>query len=193
MNEDIEENLKELVSQNKLREAIAVAEQQILQNPVADFAGAVGRSLLHLTDELVEYLNQFYAAAGKEIQVQSLFAEMNGFTINCDLWYVDLFAFNRDEGLNDTDWLADDNYPAAAPLPITGLEDIQAIYEGYMEKWEDDAGEEAAHDCAALIILRVQELFKAAKGVAATRNLKWAVLPIYVTSHDAYIELLYQV
>ncbi|AII53437.1 hypothetical protein N008_15810 [Hymenobacter sp. APR13] len=116
---------------------------------------------------------------------------MNGFTINCDSWYVDLFAFDRDEGLNDTDWLADDSYPAAVPLPITGLEDIQAIYENYAEKWEDAAGEEAAHDCAALILLRVQELFNAAKGVAA-QQLKWATLPIYVTSHDAYIELLYR-
>ena len=199
MHEEIEAQLQGLVAQNKLEEAIAVVEQQILQNPIADFTQMVGKSLLHLTNDLVDYLDQFCAAAGQEIEVQSLFAEMNGFTVNYDFWYVELFAFNRNEGTDDTDWLADYDYPnsrhpAAAELPITGLEDIQAIYQHYMDtgKWEDDAHEGAANDCAALIVLRVQQLFKAAKEVATARKLKWAVIPIYVTAHDSYIELLYQ-
>ncbi|GAB2786057.1 hypothetical protein HNQ93_004310 [Hymenobacter luteus] len=194
--EDIfEEKLQGLLDQHKLEEAIAVVEQQILQNPVADFKPVVGKNLLHITEALVQYLDHCFAAAENKIQVKSLYAEMNSFTINYDLWYVDVFAYDRNEGLEDTDWLADSDYQSAASQPITGLEDIQAVYQDYMDtaKWEDDAREVAAHECAALIVLRVQELFKAAKAVATARKLAWASVPVYVTAHDAYFNLLYQV
>ncbi|MCB2408744.1 hypothetical protein [Hymenobacter lucidus] len=191
------EKIQKLVTQDKLEAAIVFVEDVVQKQKVADFHGLLGKNLLQLTDSLVAYLDAFYAKASQELTVQALYAEMNGFTINYDLWFVDVFAFDRDEGSADTDWLADYNYSNfAVPvegLPITGLEEIQSVYEDYMdtEKWEKRAHEKAAEDAAVLIVLRLQELFKAAKESAKVKGFAWASIPLYVTGHDHYLSAMY--
>ncbi|UOQ71380.1 hypothetical protein [Hymenobacter cellulosilyticus] len=197
MTDSNSEKIQAFVADNQLDKAIALAERVITKNRITDFAPAVGKSLLPLTDSLVSYLDAFFAKAAQELDVKALYAEMNGFTINYDRWFVDVFAFDRDEGLEDPDWLADYNY-ANHSVPeegftITGLEEIQAVYEDYTdnEKWENARAETAAEDAAVLIVLRLQELFKAAKETAHARQLAWAAMPLYVTAHDHYLGAIY--
>lgn len=191
------EKIQKLVAQKKLEAAIAFVEDVMQKQKVADFHGLLGKNLLHLTNSLVTYLDAFFAKASQELEVKALYAEMNGFAINYDLWFVDVFAFDRNEGLADPDWLADYNYANhSVPeegFPITGLEEIQAVYEDYTdtEKWEKRAQEKAAEDAAILIVLRLQELFKAAKESAKTQGLAWAEIPLYVTGHDQYLSAIY--
>jgi hypothetical protein len=195
MNDTNSEKIQAFVAANTLEKAIAIAERVIAKNKISDFAPLVSKDILHLTDSLVAYIDTFIAKASKEVEVKALYAEMNGFAINYDLWFVELFAFDKNEGLEDADWLAD--YAYAAPdeeFVITGLEEIQAVYKDYMDKdkWENDKMEAAAEDGVILIVLRLQELFKAAKESAKAKNMAWAHLPIYVTAHDHYLDSTYE-
>ncbi|NET33843.1 MAG: hypothetical protein F6K19_17790 [Cyanothece sp. SIO1E1] len=50
---------------------------------------------------------------------------MNGFDINPDRWYCDLFTYDTDGGIDDFDWLSDWQSEYYQDYTITGLEDLQ--------------------------------------------------------------------
>ncbi|HYG37003.1 MAG TPA: hypothetical protein VD908_00225 [Cytophagales bacterium] len=53
---------------------------------------------------------------------------MNGFTINNDRWFIDLFSFENYSSIG-WDWLSDFYDSTANDLTITGFEDIQKVFQ----------------------------------------------------------------
>ncbi len=182
----IEENLNKLVVSNQLDKAIKLAEEKLTALPQTDFHKIIGKNLLHLTEPLTNYIDKFYKTVKGEIDVKAIYSEMNGFTINYDLWFIDLFAFAECGELDDLDWLADFEASSDDSMTISGFEELQTVYEDYMknEKWEDKNLEAACEICELLIILRLQELFKESKKVAIDKKLNWAHIPLFATAHD---------
>ena len=117
---------------------------------------------------------------------------MNGFTINTDLWYIDLFAFSECGGLDDLDWLAEFELSSNESLAINGFEDLQKTFEEYMndEKWRDLELKKSFEICELLIILRLQEVFKEAKRILIKNKFTSAAIPVFVTAHD--YDLVYE-
>lgn len=191
MDFDLAEEAKELVESNKIDKAIELAENELRKIPITDFHKVLGRDFLSLTDDLVEFITNFYKQASNEIEVKAMYSEMNGFTINYDLWFLDLFAFTTCEGLKDTDWLADYEFSIDESMVLSGLEDIQAIYKDYMKnkKWSDQNLENAMEVCEIIIVLRLQELFKNSIEIATQKQLEWCKIPFFATAHD--YEILY--
>src|SRR5690606_30433796 len=132
----------------------------------------------------LNYLNEFYKNAKDEIEVKAIYSEMNGFTINYDLWFIDLFAFTECGGLEDLDWLADFEVSSVDSMTITGFEELQSVYEDYMEneKWSDEKLEEACEICELIIILKLQELFRETKKLAIEKNFEWANISLFATA-----------
>ncbi|WP_035557933.1 hypothetical protein [Hymenobacter sp. IS2118] len=190
---NLDEALSELVANNNLDEAINLAEDKLSELPKTDFHKVIGKDLKHLAVELSEHLDIFHKAAKKQIDVKAFFAEMNGFTVNYDLWFVDLFAFAELGGTDDFDWLADYDVPSEDGMVISGLEELQEAYRDYLEndRGEDEALTEAFEVCELIIILRLQELFKEARKLAITQKANWTKVPLFVTAHDS--GLLYEV
>ncbi|OGX89248.1 hypothetical protein BEN47_07570 [Hymenobacter lapidarius] len=190
---NLDDALNELVTNNKLDEAINLAEDKLSELPKTDFHKILGKDLKHLAVGLSEYLELFYKSAREQIDVKALYAEMNGFTINYDLWFVDLFAFAELGGLDDFDWLADYDVPSEKSMVINGLEELQEAYRDYLEndKGSDEALTEAFEVCELIIILRLHELFKEARKLAITQKANWGKVPLFVTAHDS--GLLYEV
>ena len=128
--------------------------------------------------------------------VKAIYCEMNGFTINPDLWFVTLFAYDKFGGTNDYDWLADweeENYSKES-FVIQGYEDVQSVYESYMkkEKWKDKTESTASGICELLIVLRLQELMKATNKLGQQKGQRWTSIPVLVTAHD-YDDMVYKV
>jgi hypothetical protein len=188
---DLADEVKKLVETNKIDTAIEIAENELKKIPVTDFHKVLGRNFLNLSDDLTEFITYFYTQAAKEIEVKAMYSEMNGFTINYDLWFLDLFAFKTCGGLDDTDWLADYEFSIEESMVLSGLEDIQAVYEDYMknEKWSDGNLENAMEVCEIIIVLRLQELFKKSIDSAIEKKIEWSKIPIFATAHD--YEILY--
>lgn len=192
MNNDLLEKLNNFVIQNQINEAIDATETALSKLPTTDFHVIIGKNMLHLKDELLAFVDSFYNQAIEKIDVKAIYSEMNGFTINYDLWYLDMFAYKQCEGLDDVDWLAYFNFAADSMMTISGFEDLQKVFEDYMEneKYKDKALATACEACEYLIILRLQELFREVQTMAKNQNLVWHSIPIFTTAHD--YDLIYK-
>lgn len=178
--------------EGRIEDAIIIAERELSNFPKTVFHNILGKNLLHITDELNDYLENFYNQYKKQIDIKALYSEMNGFTINYDLWFITLMAFEKCENLDDLDWLADYEIFFESAMTITGLEDLQAAYKHHVESEEylDDDKDTIAEICSLLIILRLQELFKETQKIAFTNNLNWPKTSTFVTAHDS--EMVYR-
>ena len=194
MDFELEEALQKLLQQDQLEEAIQKIEKALSKYSNTDFPKIIGKDLLHQIDALENYLESFVAKLEKRISLKSIYAEMNGFSINYDLWFVDFFGFDFIGKMDDLDWLADweDENASLISFKIEGFEELQEIYKIYHEQemYENDEHEEAADICDYAVILRLQQLFRETFNKGKTANKKWAEIPLLVTAHD--YELIYR-
>lgn len=222
MNFDLLDKLSVLLQENKLESAIKMAEDKLNELPTTEFHKMLNKSLLHLKPNLEIYLENFNNSASnyfkkkpeskkvgflekifgkkeKEIEfnpdrnLQAVYCEMNGFSINYDLWFIDLFAFDFYNGidLEDLDWLCDFEFDSENRLTITGLEELQIAFKNYMEDSEknDENEKKSMEICELIIILKLQELFKYT--FIENKNKQWTEIPMLVTAHD--YEMIYKV
>jgi len=114
---------------------------------------------------------------------------MNGFTINYDRWFIDLFSFNKVESDN-WEWLCDFYDSSSQDLTINGLEEIQKVFEDVHEnkRIKEPNIENAYEVCELIVILRLQELFKE---TYKNEKEEWSQIPMYITAHD--YEMIYKV
>ncbi len=196
MNFELAENISGLLSDDKLDEAILLAEAKLKEQAPTDFNKLLGKNLLHQTDKLVAFFSDFYDTVNSNLDIKAIYAEMNGFTINCDLWFLDLFAYDKVGGTDDTDWLADweEGNSTINSFPLTGYEELQATYQDYMDnqKYKDNKMQGASDVAELLIVLRLQELVRAATELAKSKNLFWATIPVFASAHD-YYDTVYKV
>lgn len=205
MNFELADKLYVLLEGKKLDEAIEMAENELREIPITDFHKILDRNLLHLTTDLSKHIKAFdkstrdvlekkqgfiknFLGSGKEIKPAAYYCEMNGFTINYDRWYIDLFSFEK-YSLTDWDWLSKFYDSTANDLTITGFEDIQKIFEDVHEnnKFDEPNIYKSYDVCELLVILRLQELFQ--ETYKATKD-EWAAIPMFVTAHD--YDLIYK-
>lgn len=190
MNFKLAEDISGLLVDDKLDAAILLAETKLKEQVPTDFNKLLGKNLLHQTDKLVDFFSDFYDTVNVNLDIKAIYAEMNGFTINCDLWFLDLFAFDKVGGTDDTDWLADweEGNSTINSFALTGYEELQATYQDYMdnEKYKDSKIKAASDVAELLIVLRLQELVKSATDTAKNKNLPWATIPVFASAHDYY-------
>ena len=199
MNFELADKLSELVESQKLDEVIAMAEQELKNIPTTDFHKILDKNLLHFTSALATHINEFDKStkdvlkkkqgfiknlfgSGKEVKPAAYYCEMNGFTINYDRWFIDLFSFEN-YSLTDWEWLSDFYDSTANDLTITGFEEIQKAFEDVHEnnRFEEPNIDKAYEVCELLVILRLQELFR------ETYKLNqgdWDKIPMFITAHD---------
>lgn len=199
MNFELADKLYELLESGNLDEAIELAESELTEIPTTDFHKILGRNLLHLTYDLSNYIKAFDQAtkdvlkkkqgiiknlfsSGKGIKPVAYYCEMNGFTINHDRWYIDLFSFEK-YSLTDWEWLCDFYDSTTNDLTITGFEDIQKVFEDVHEnnRFDEPNILKSYQVCELLVILRLQELFR--ETYKTTTN-DWTSIPMFVTAHD---------
>lgn len=198
MNFDLEDKLNEYVKRNDLDSAIQIAESELSKIPQTEFQQLIGMNLLHLESELSEFISNFYSSVKLKYtfsftkKLKAFYCEMNGFTINYDRWFIDLFSFSE-IGQEDYDWLADFEHSANKDLTITGFENIQKVYEDVYKNQKFDIPEiEQAYEVAELlVILRLQELFRKTYKSAKESGKKWSDYPMFVTAHD--YEMIYKI
>jgi len=209
MNFELADKLADLLKENKLETAIETAESELRKIPNTEFHKVLDRDLLDLTKELSEFLYAFYVSANEfynkkkkglfkrkassddSKKLKSIYSEMNGFTINYDLWFINLFAYNINNDLDDLDWLADYDYVFEYAMTIIGFEDLQDVFKNFMESEEKTQNQKDAFDiCELIIVLRLQQLFKNAYEENSDRTDSWSQIPILVTAHD--YEMIYK-
>lgn len=195
MNFDLAEKINELIQSDELDKAIQISEDELKKLTKTDFHKLIGWDLTALADHFCDRINLFFNAAVKDIKkVEAIYCEMNGFTINYDMWYVDFFAYKKSQGHEDYDWLADWDYDNRdLSVAFSGIDEILTIFKDYMEneKWDDELQEKSFEISEIIVVLRLQQLFRQANAIAKTKSYPWTKIPFLVTAHD--YDLIYKV
>ncbi len=123
------------------------------------------------------HFDRFYCDESQRLAIKALYTEMNGFDINPELWYCDLFAYTSDGGLDDFDWLSDWQSRPFERYPITGLEPLQAVYAS--RAFQDPANLDAVYLSSLVVVTKFQRFMAVAAGL-----MKDVCVPLYVTAHD---------
>ena len=205
MNFDLADKLTRLLEQKQLENAIELAENELSKIPQTDFHRIIGKSITNQSNELKDYIEHFDKETtkvlngnksffGKLLNSESkkpaaYYCEMNGFTINYDRWFIDLFSFNKID-TNNWEWLCDFYDSSSNDFKINGLEEIQKVFEDVHEnkRFEDPNIDSAYEVCELIVILRLQELFKE---TYKNEEKEWSQIPMYITAHD--YEIIYKV
>jgi hypothetical protein len=145
--------------------------------------------------EVASYFDQFVLDNYGLHNFEAIYTETNGFYINLDRWYFDIFGYHTYGGVNQNvysqyDWLAywDAHFPHEVIL--TGLERLQQIY-----KEVDDSGiyetvgvgitpevnrmEDAHNYSDLLVVLYFQRLIQRSAAFMQSVN-----VPVLATTHD---------
>lgn len=205
MNFELLDELRRLLTQNLLEDAIQLAEAELRNIPETDFHKIIGKTITNQSLELKDYIEHFDHETTKVLnENKSLFGnllkkqpkrpaayycEMNGFTINYDRWYIDLFSFEKKND-KDWEWLCDFYDSSSKDLRIKGLEEIQKVFEDVHEneRFEEPNIYSAYDVCELLVILRLQELFKETYN---NEKKEWSLIPMFITAHD--YDMIYKV
>jgi hypothetical protein len=156
-------------------ESAAVAALRAL--PPSPFHLAAELSIANDPADAAQHFDHFYRTESKRRAVKAVYTEMNGFDINPDRWYCDLFAYTSDGRLDDFDWLSDWQSEPFEAYTITGLEPLQAVYAG--AAFRDPAYEDACYLSSLVVVSRFQRFMQ--RAAALMTKLR---VPLYVTAHD---------
>lgn len=145
--------------------------------PKSPFHIAADLAITNDPAEAAKHFDDFFGVESKRFDVRAVYTEMNGFDINPDRWYCDLFAYTDDGGLDDFDWLSDWQSELFEDYTITGLEPLQAVYAS--KAFRDEANRDACYLSSVVVVAKFQRFMQR----AAERMMVLRV-PLYVTAHD---------
>ena len=108
----------------------------------------------------------------------AVYTETNGFCINPDRWFFDVFAYKAYGGHDDYDWLSAWDSGRFPDMTLTGMERLQHVYAS--DAFHDRALGKACDLCTLLVKIRFQDLIR--------RSIHWMrrlSVPVLATSHDS--------
>ncbi|MBF0231357.1 MAG: hypothetical protein HQK63_17485 [Desulfamplus sp.] len=187
---EIASKIQPYIKEDDIDSSINIVVNELEKIPNTPFHNVVNCKFRNRPEEIADHIADFIQKEREQIDIKSVYIEMNDFDINPDIWFFDIFAYKIHGGHDDYDWLANwhsDNYSSIA---LTGLEELQKIYENYEDgRYEEEENEEDysnARDLASLfIVLYFQKLIKEA--AALIDNLR---IPILATAHG--YDLIYE-
>jgi len=141
---------------NNVAGAISQLEEFISTHDAQKFACVVGASFLNPSSSVLAELNRFVEANEKQFDVKAVYVEMNGFDINYDRWYFDLFAYSSySPNGDDTEWLCEwqsDHWPE---IELTGMASAQEAFAWYHEQciWKSQPDLKPIYEAAMLLIM----------------------------------------
>lgn len=175
---------------------IARMERDLRQiTPETPFHAALDRGFEDQVDAAAAWLAEAYDDGAGNFSVTALYIEMNRFDINTDRWFLDAFVFKMSpaEMFEDlTDSLGDYEHAYEEEFVLTGMEDLQQVFE---QADEDDLPFSDAPDDARLaeamgitfdlITARMMELIAAAHQQASRRGHPVGRIRVFANSHDS--------
>src|ERR1700722_16357461 len=83
-------------------ESEVASEMQKL--PRCPFDAVLDVSITNDPEDAAQHFDRFFERESKQFQIGAAYTEMNGFDINPDRWFCDLFAYAEDGGDDEYDW-----------------------------------------------------------------------------------------
>ena len=149
----------------------------LLALPESPFHAAARRAISNDPTEAAAHFDQFFARESSRYAVAAAYTEMNGFDINPDRWYCDLFAYTSYGGHDDYGWLSDWQSDHFDDYTITGLEELQAVYAS--DAYGNDDYDDASYMSSLLVVIKFQRFMH-----RAAQSMQLLTFPLLTTAHD---------
>jgi hypothetical protein len=176
------------LQQGKFAEAEAQMTQWLLAKPQSPFHIIAELDVTTSPADCAQFFDEF---AAKQPGLAAIYTEMNGFTINPDLWFCDAFGFEEHGGIDGFDWLGEFGSCSAdgggGSLVITGLEPVQALYAEKSAGGAQPQDEETMRLVEALVIVKFQKMLQ--RSLPLMKELR---CPLLASAHD-YSEYVVEV
>ncbi len=183
MNVDLWQTVAAYLHSNDIDGAAANLELQLRDAASDRFVSLINSNFTNSPHDVFAYIKEFIAACQTDFDVRAVYLEMNGFDINYDRWYFDLFAYTEySEDQEDFDWLCDWLSPDWDQLTLTGLEDTQDDFRWYMESkiYEKKTYDVEIDIATLLVMVRFLQLISSALNTGA----EFSPIPLLATAHD---------
>jgi hypothetical protein len=134
-------------------------------------------------DEVLGEINRFIEANQSNFNVEAIYIEMNGFDINYDRWYFDLFAYSSyAPDFNDIGWLCDWQSADWPEVELTGTKAAQEAFAWYHDEkiWEAQPDLKQVYDASMLLVMAK---FAEFIGSALDSGKLLKPIPVLVTAH----------
>lgn len=145
--------------------------------PLSPFHLATSLSITNNPVAVAQHFDEFYSRENRRFSVRAVYTEMNGFDINPDRWFCDLFAYDLDGELEDFDWLCEWKSEPSPDVTITGLEELQAVYDS--NAFKDPANCDASYLSSIVVVTKFQKFMQ-----TAALSMEQLNVPLYATAHD---------
>jgi hypothetical protein len=155
----------------------SAAVDTLLALPKSPFHIAAQLAIANDPSDIAAHFNRFLVSESARFDIRAVYTEMNGFDINPDRWYCDLFAYNTDGGLDDFDWLSDWQSEYFQDYTITGLETLQAVYAS--TAFHEEQHRDAAYLAGLVVVAKFQRFMQ-----VAVTSMNQLHVPLYATAHD---------
>ena len=186
MNFEFAQQINPSLKKLNFSKALDIAETALTKIPTTEFHSVLGQSFINQADNLAIWVDNFYQAISKKMDIKALYFEMNEFDINTDIWYIDGFSYDKDGGLDpyDMEWLCDFTRDkiTSEEFVLTGFEKLKTAFENIV--LDNDNLQNSRDWCEQIIIARFMELMRTVHLKAKEKNLAWATIPIYFTEHS---------
>jgi hypothetical protein len=176
-------SVHECFKSNNVDGAIALLESFILSHDSDKFSCLIGASFRSPNVSVIKELNRFIEANGKQFDVKAIYLEMNGFDINYDRWYFDLFAYsNYSPDFDEIEWLCEWQSSPWPEIELSGMTSAQQAFAWYHEQriWKSRPEFKPIYEAAMLLVMAK---FVAFVGSILMANSLVKSIPVLVTAH----------
>ena len=174
---ELQEQLAPVLRAGDTAKSERTVSERLAALPHSPFHVAIELSITNRPADIAAHFDGFFRQEARRFKVGAAYTEMNGFDINPDRWYFDVFAFSEYGGHDDYDWLADWQSEPYDDMTITGLERLQAVYASAAIL--DKRFKDAAYVAGLLVVTRFQDLIR-----TAAPHMRELRFPLLATAHD---------
>ena len=144
--------------------------------PQSPFHIAIDLSITNTPTDIAAHFDGFFRQETARYKIGATYTEMNGFDINPDRWFFDVFTFTEYGG-HDYDWLSDRQSESYEDMTIMGLEPLQEVFAS--PAFRDKQFNDANYIAGLLVVTKFQDLIR-----RAARHMRELHFPLLATAHD---------
>jgi hypothetical protein len=189
--------LDSYLRQGDLAYCINHVSQIIRKLPDSPFHHVLAVDFTNDPIEVAKHFDQFVVEQSEKVRFVAIYTETNGFYINPDRWYFEIFGCPTYGGHDNYDWLSKYCAYYQPSITLTGMESLQQVYQQIEDSetykilsYGGDPKVEqirVANDFSdLLVVLRFQDLIR--RSAAYMGQVK---VPVLATSHD--FDFIYEI
>lgn len=190
MDIDFAEKINFYLASGEFEEAVKVASEELQGCKNRKFDSALFVDFNTQAESLAYWIENYFVEINEDADYKVLFMQLTDFSAETDTWHFDIYAYLRDGGVENTEWLDyyDPEIENEEVYPLLGCEDEEETFEIYnilqqRNRLTDELVD--AHDWAEQVIrAKAFLLASLAKQKAREMDLEWSDITLYVGTKD---------